>query len=178
MSRIGKLPITIPENVDVSFLGSEITIKGKLGTLEMKIPEIIDVQKNDGILTVNLESDSRKIRSLHGLYRTLINNMIIGVSEQFQVTLILQGVGYRATVEGKDIVLSLGYSHPVRIKIPKDISVAVEKNTTINIKACDKEQLGLFAANIRAWRKPEPYKGKGILYKGDQVLRKAGKSGK
>jgi len=115
---------------------------------------------------------------LHGLCRTLINNMVVGVSEQFDLTLILKGVGYRAVVQGNEIVLSLGYSHPVRIEIPKTISVDVVQNTTINLKSCDKEQLGLFAANIRAWRQPEPYKGKGILYKNEQILRKAGKSAK
>jgi len=104
--------------------------------------------------------------------------MIIGVSEQFDLTLVLKGVGYRAAVQGKEIVLSLGYSHPVTIEIPETISVEVVKNTTINLKSCDKELLGLFAANIRAWRKPEPYKGKGILYKNEQILRKAGKAGK
>jgi large subunit ribosomal protein L6 len=115
---------------------------------------------------------------LHGLYRTLINNMILGVSKQFDLTLILKGVGYRAAVQGNELVLSLGYSHPVKIEIPKEISVEIVQNTTLNLKSCDKEFLGLFAANIRAWRKPEPYKGKGILYKGEQILRKAGKSGK
>jgi large subunit ribosomal protein L6 len=104
--------------------------------------------------------------------------MVIGVSEQFELTLILKGVGYRAAVQGKEIVLNLGYSHPVKIEIPKDISVEVVQNTTINLKSCDKELLGLFAANIRAWRRPEPYKGKGILYKDEQIIRKAGKSAK
>jgi large subunit ribosomal protein L6 len=104
--------------------------------------------------------------------------MIIGVSEQFQITLILKGVGYRAAVQGKEIVLSLGYSHPVKINIPDDILIDVVQNTTINIKSCNKEKLGLFASNIRAWRRPEPYKGKGILYKDEQILRKAGKTGK
>ena len=104
--------------------------------------------------------------------------MVVGVSEQFELTLILKGVGYRAAVQGKEIVLSLGYSHPVNIKIPEAISVEVVQNTTINLKSCDKELLGLFAANIRAWRRPEPYKGKGILYKNEQILRKAGKAGK
>jgi large subunit ribosomal protein L6 len=104
--------------------------------------------------------------------------MVVGVSEQFKVTLILKGVGYRAVVQGKEIVLNLGYSHPVNIEIPKDVSVEVAQNTTINLKSCDKELLGLFAANIRAWRRPEPYKGKGILYDGEQILRKAGKSAK
>jgi len=178
MSRIGKLPITIPENVDVDYSGSEITVKGKFGTLQTTIPETIQIKNENGIINVSLTNNTRNLRSLHGLYRTLINNMVVGVSEQFQVTLILKGVGYRAAVQNNEIVLNLGYSHPVKLEIPKTISVEVAQNTTINLKSCDKELLGLFAANIRSWRQPEPYKGKGILYKDEQILRKAGKSAK
>lgn len=178
MSRIGKLPITLPENVDVNYSESEIKVKGKFGTLETKIPNIIAITQNENSLKVDLKSETRSDRSLHGLYRTLINNMVIGVSEQFQLTLILKGVGYRAVVQGKEIVLNLGYSHPVKIEIPEEISVEVAQNTTINLKSCDKELLGQFASNIRAWRRPEPYKGKGILYQGEQIIRKAGKSAK
>ena len=178
MSRIGKLPITIPENVDVHYTASEIEVKGKFGKLETKIPKIIHLTQNNNLLQVSLKEETRNVRSLHGLYRTLINNMIIGVSKQFELTLILKGVGYRAVVQGTAIVLSLGYSHPVKIEIPKDISVEVVQNTTINLKSCNKELLGLFASNIRTWRRPEPYKGKGILYKGEQIIRKAGKSAK
>jgi large subunit ribosomal protein L6 len=178
MSRIGKLPITLPDNVDVNYNQSEFIVKGKFGTLQTKIPDIIIITQDDKTLKVNLKSDSGSDRSLHGLYRTLINNMIIGVSEQFQLTLVLKGVGYRAAVQGKEIVLNLGYSHPVKITIPESISVEVAQNTTINLKSCDKELLGLFASNIRAWRRPEPYKGKGILYQGEQIIRKAGKSAK
>jgi large subunit ribosomal protein L6 len=178
MSRIGKLPITIPGNVNVDYSESEITIKGKFGTLQTNIPDIIGIQQDQSILKVNLKNETKNLRSLHGLYRTLINNMIIGVSEQFQLTLILKGVGYRALVQNKEIILNLGYSHPVKITIPENISVEVERNTIINLKSCDKELLGLFASNIRAWRRPEPYKGKGILYQNEQILRKVGKSGK
>lgn len=178
MSRIGKLPIIIPNNVDVNWSGSEIIVKGKFGTLQTYLPETIGIQQHESVLKVSLKSEARNLRSLHGLYRTLIHNMVIGVSEQFQVTLILKGVGYRAAVQGKEILLNLGYSHPVKINIPESISVEVVQNTTINLKSCDKELLGLFASNIRAWRQPEPYKGKGILYKDEQILRKAGKSGK
>jgi large subunit ribosomal protein L6 len=178
MSRIGKLPIVIPENVDVNWNDSEIVIKGKFGTLQTKIPETIGIQQDNSILKVSLKSEARNLRSLHGLYRTLINNMVIGVSEQFQLTLILKGVGYRAVVQGKELILNLGYSHPVKINIPDSISAEVVQNTTINLKSCDKELLGLFASNIRAWRRPEPYKGKGILYKDEQIIRKAGKAGK
>lgn len=178
MSRIGKLPINIPKNVDVNYINSKITVKGKFGTLETKIPDVINIIQNDDQLNVNLKEETKSVRALHGLYRTLINNMVIGVSEQFNLTLILKGVGYRAAVQGKEIVLSLGYSHPVKIEIPKDISVEIVQNTTINLKSCDKELLGLFAANIRTWRQPEPYKGKGILYKDEQIIRKPGKSAK
>ena len=178
MSRIGKLPIAIPENVDVSYSESEVTVKGKFGTLQTKIPDVIAITKDDNSLKVNLKSEARSDRSLHGLYRTLINNMVVGVSEQFKLTLILKGVGYRAAVQGKEIVLNLGYSHPVKIAIPEDVTVEVAQNTTVNLKSCNKELLGLFAANIRAWRLPEPYKGKGILYEGEQIIRKAGKSAK
>ncbi len=178
MSRIGKLPITIPENVDINYSKSEITVKGKFGTLQKRIPDVLDIIEDKNTLSVILKTETRGIRALHGLYRTLINNMVIGVSEQFQLTLILKGVGYRAAVQGNEIVLNLGYSHPVNIEIPKTISVEVLQNTTINLKSCDKELLGLFASKIRAWRRPEPYKGKGILYKNEQIIRKAGKSGK
>lgn len=178
MSRIGKLPITIPENVDVKYSGSEITVKGKFGTLQTTIPETIGVEEENGIIIVSLKNNTRNLRSLHGLYRTLINNMVIGVSEQFEITLILKGVGYRAAVQNNELVLNLGYSHPVKLEIPEGISAEVVKNTTINLKSCEKELLGLFASNIRAWRQPEPYKGKGILYKDEQIIRKAGKSAK
>jgi large subunit ribosomal protein L6 len=178
MSRIGKLPIKIPTTVDVTNEKSILKIKGTFGTLERIIPEVIGIEQTDGNLIVSLKDETRANKALHGLYRTLINNMLIGVSEQFIITLVLQGVGYRASVQGESLILSLGFSHPVNIAIPNGITVEVVQNTTINIKACDKEQLGLFAAKVRSWRPPEPYKGKGILYKNEQILRKAGKSGK
>ena len=178
MSRIGKLPINLPAGVDIKLIGADITVKGKFGTLENTIPDVLEVGQTDGRLVVTVKDQTRQTRALHGLYRTLINNMIIGVSEQFQKSLILVGVGYRAAVQGKTLVLNLGYSHPVNINIPENITVEVVQNTTINIKSCHKENLGLFAAQIRSWRPPEPYKGKGILYQGEVVLRKAGKSGK
>ena len=178
MSRIGKLAITIPENVDINYDNTKLTVKGKFGTLTTELPDGITLNQDEKTLKVGVKKETKKVRALHGLYRTLINNMVIGVSEQFDRTLILKGVGYRAVVQGKKIVLSLGYSHPVKIEIPEEISVEVVKNTTINLKSCDKELLGLFAANIRSWRRPEPYKGKGILYKDEQIIRKAGKSAK
>jgi large subunit ribosomal protein L6 len=178
MSRIGKLPIKIPATVDINVTNENVIVKGKFGTLERTIPEIIKIEQTDGNLIVGLKNETRANKALYGLYRTLINNMLVGVSEQFLITLVLQGVGYRASVQGKSLVLNLGYSHTVNIDIPDGIGVEVVQNTTLNIKACDKEQLGLFAAKVRSWRPPEPYKGKGILYKDEKILRKAGKSGK
>jgi len=178
MSRIGKLPITLPENVEVNCQNSEIIVKGKFGTLQATLPDAINVSNENNKLTIALKEKTRSVNSLHGLYRTLINNMVIGVSKQFEQILLLKGVGYRASVQGNEIVLTLGFSHPVKIEIPKEISVEITQNTTITLKSCNKEMLGLFAAEIRAWRKPEPYKGKGIMYKGEQIIRKAGKSGK
>ena len=156
MSRIGKLPIKIPTTVDVTNENSILKVEGKFGTLERIIPETIAVEQTDGKLIVSLRNETRANKALHGLYRTLINNMLVGVSEQFLITLILQGVGYRASVQGKSLILNLGFSHPVNINIPDGITVDVAQNTTINIKACDKEQLGLFAAKVRSWRPPEP----------------------
>nr|UBQ35331.1 ribosomal protein L6 [Thalassiosira sp.] len=178
MSRIGKLPINIPTSVTVTNNGTNLIVKGEFGTLQRTIPETIEVENIDGKLIVSLKNKTRANKSFHGLYRTLINNMFIGVSEQFIITLMLQGVGYRASIDKNSLVLNLGFSHLVNIIIPDGITVEVIQNTTIILKSCDKEQLGLFAAKVRSWRPPEPYKGKGILYKGEQILRKAGKSGK
>jgi len=178
MSRIGKLPIKIPANVDISWQESELIVKGQFGTLYNTIPDSLEIDNNNGNLIVSLKNSNRITRSLHGLYRTLVNNMVIGVSEQFKLTLTLKGVGYRASVQGNNLVLNLGYSHPVNIEIPKDISVEVIQNTTLNFKSCDKANLGLFAAQVRSWRPPEPYKGKGIIYQNEIIRRKAGKSGK
>ncbi len=178
MSRIGRLPINIPANVDINYNKSEITVKGKFGTLQRNLPDLINITQDDNKLQISVKEETKTSSSFHGLYRTLINNMIIGVSERFELTLILKGVGYRAAVQGNEIVLSLGYSHPVKMEIPKEISVDITQNTTVNLKSCDKELLGLFASNIRACRKPEPYKGKGIMYKNEQIIRKAGKSAK
>jgi len=178
MSRIGKLPIKIPTDVVVTCTDLQISVKGKFGLLHNTLPNCLSVKQDNGILIVNLENESKTNRALHGLYRTLINNMIIGVSEQFTILLNLVGVGYRGVVQGKELILNLGYSHQVIMQIPEGISVQVIKNTTLELKGCNKEELGLFGTKIRSWRPPEPYKGKGILYEGERVIRKAGKSGK
>lgn len=178
MSRIGKLPIKIPANVDIAWKESELIIKGKFGVLQNIIPEVLQIDKINDTLILSLKDKTRINNALYGLYRTLINNMIIGVSEQFKITLNLKGIGYRVSVQGKDLVLNLGYSHPVKINIPSNISVDILQNTILNLKGCDKAELGLFASQIRSWRLPEPYKGKGIIYEGEIVKRKAGKSGK
>ena len=178
MSRIGKLAIKVPTNVDISWNVPELIVKGQFGTLQDRIPDVLQIEQKEGSLIVSLKNKTRTNRALHGLYRTLINNMVIGVSKQFPLTLNLRGVGYRASVQDELLILNLGYSHPIKLKIPKGISVEVVQNTTLNLKACDKEKLGLFASQIRVWRPPEPYKGKGIIYQDEIIRRKAGKSGK
>ena len=180
MSRIGKLPITIPANVEVGWTESEITVRGEFGALSLKLDETIHLERTNNILRVKMKRKKRiKAKAaFHGLYRTIINNMIIGVSEQFELTLILKGVGYKALTYENEIILTLGYSHPIVLEIPEEISVEIIQNTTINLKSCDKQAVGFFAAEIRAWRRPEPYKGKGIFYKDEQIIRKDGKSAK
>lgn len=178
MSRIGKLPINIPKNVEINNQNGHLIVTGKFGRLTINLPDVINFHQTEKQLQIQLKQNTKKVRAFHGLYRTLINNMVIGVSEQFNLTLILKGVGYRAAIQEKEIILNLGYSHPVKIQIPDEIAVEVIKNTTLNFKSCDKELLGLFASKVRDWRSPEPYKGKGILYKGEQIILKPGKSAK
>jgi len=178
MSRIGKLPIKVPTNVTVTCNDLDITVKGKFGTLQNTIPNTLEIKQTENTLIVSPKEKTTEGRALHGLYRTLVNNMVIGVSEQFQLDLVLKGVGYRAVVQGRTLILNLGFSHQVEMEIPEGITVEVKQNVNLNLKGCEKEHLGRFAANIRSWRTPEPYKGKGILYQGEIVKRKAGKSGK
>ena len=178
MSRVAKNPITILDGVTLNADSNSVNVKGKLGEMSLELSESISLEIQDNTASVKYDESSKQSTALAGTSRALINNMVIGVSEQFQLNLTLNGVGYRAAVQGKSIVLNLGYSHPVEMEIPEGISIEVQKNTGINLKACDKEQLGLFASKIRAWRPPEPYKGKGIIYEGEIVKRKAGKSGK
>lgn len=177
-SRIGKLPINLPPNVEVKKKDFNLEVEGKFGKLTIEIPNAILIDQQGNILYINVKNTDRKSRSLHGLYRSIIKNMVIGVSEQFVYTLKLTGVGYRALVQGKQLILNLGYSHPVELEIPHDISVNVIQNTTLKLIGCNNQTVGLFSAKIRSWRPPEPYKGKGISYENEIIKRKAGKSGK
>ena len=178
MSRIGKLPITVPAGVDVALTGSHLSVTGARGTLERSLPTQMRINVADGVITVERPSDTTLHRSLHGLTRTLVYNMVEGVSRGFTRDLDLVGVGFRATKQGSDLVLTLGYSHPIRYTPPDGISINVPAPTQISISGADKETVGQVAAKIRSFRKPEPYKGKGVLYRGEVIRRKAGKSGK
>ncbi len=178
MSRIGKMPIAIPSGVEVSVDGSTVTVKGGKGELTRTFQDILSIKVEDGNVIVERPDDSREAKSLHGLTRTLIHNMIVGVSEGYAKKLELVGVGYRAALKGTDLELQLGFSHPVVVPAPENISFEVPSQTEIIVKGISKEQVGQVAANIRAWRKPEPYKGKGIRYEGEYVRRKLGKAAK
>ena len=179
MSRIGKSPIPVPSAVTVTFEGQTVTAKGPKGTLSHQVPEPITVRQDGGTLLVERPDDSREARSLHGLTRTLISNMVVGVSDGFRKELEIVGVGYRATAQGPDQVeLALGYSHPVRFEAPAGVTFEVPAATRVNVVGIDKQLVGQVAANIRSLRKPEPYKGKGVRYAGERIIRKAGKTGK
>ena len=179
MSRIGKLPIPIPDKVSAQISGQHITVKGPKGTLEREIPEPIAIKQEGNEIVVNPTDNSRIGRQRHGLCRTLIANMVDGVSQGFQKRLLIQGVGYRAQAQGKKLTLNVGYSKPVEMEMPDGVDVAVEnRNTEVIVSGINKEIVGNVAATIRAVRPPEPYKGKGIRYSDEQIRRKAGKTGK
>lgn len=178
MSRIGKRPIPIPDKVSVSIDGQHVSVKGPKGELSRTLPEGVSVFQEGNVITVNRRDDSRLARERHGLCRTLVANMVEGVSNGFQRRLEIQGIGYRAQVQGKNLNLSLGYSHPVVVEPPPGIDFAVENNTNVIVSGIDKELVGNVAASIRASRPPEPYKGKGVRYAGEYIRRKAGKAGK
>jgi large subunit ribosomal protein L6 len=178
MSRIGRLPITVPAGVDVTLDGRTITVKGPKGTLTRDLHPDMSVRREDGTLLVERPSDQKVHRQLHGLTRTLVANMVEGVSNGYRKGLEITGVGYRATLVGKKLQLSLGYSHPVEIDPPNGISFEVENPTRLAVVGIDKELVGQVAAQVRATRKPEPYKGKGVRYAGEVIRRKAGKAGK
>jgi large subunit ribosomal protein L6 len=178
MSRIGKAPIAIPSGVDVTISGQHVTVKGPKGTLSRVIPGEIIVRKEDDTLLVERPNDERQNRSLHGLSRTLVSNMVIGVTDGFTKELEIVGVGYRAEAQGANLRLALGFSHPVNVPAPDGITFEIPVQTRVIVKGIDKELVGQVAANIRSIRKPEPYKGKGVRYAGERILRKAGKTGK
>jgi large subunit ribosomal protein L6 len=179
MSRIGLAPITVPSGVDIAIDGKTITVKGPKGSLSRTIADTITVARDDGVLRVSRPDDERENRALHGLTRSLINNMVVGVTDGFSKRLEIVGVGYRAEAQGPTgLRLSLGFSHPVNVKAPEGVTFEVPAPTQIVVSGIDKEVVGQVAADIRSIRKPEPYKGKGVRYQGERVLRKAGKAGK
>jgi len=178
MSRIGKAPIPIPDKVSVSLDGLDVTVKGPKGELHRTLPDGVDIAQDGNTLVVTPSSTSRRSRERHGLCRTLVANMVEGVSQGYTRKLEIIGVGYRAAVQGKKLVVSAGYSHQVEMIPPDGVTFAVENNTSVSVSGADKELVGNEAAKVRAIRPPEPYKGKGIKYEGERILRKAGKTGK
>ncbi|MBD3882560.1 50S ribosomal protein L6 [Phormidium tenue FACHB-886] len=178
MSRIGKRPIPVPQKVTVTIAGQDVAVKGPKGELARTLPAEVEVVQDGETLLVNRRNESRSARQRHGLCRTLVANMVEGVSQGFQKRLEIQGVGYRAQVQGRNLVLNVGYSNPVQIEPPEGIQLAVENNTNVVVTGINKELVGNTAAKIRSVRPPEPYKGKGIRYSGEVVRRKAGKAGK
>ena len=178
MSRIGRMPIALPDGLEVTLEGRSLRVAGPLGTLERQLHPEMSVEHEKGELRVVRPSDEPRHRALHGLTRTLVNNMVAGVTSGFTKTLEISGVGYRAQMQGEKLVLALGYSHPIEVEPPKGIQFRLETPTRLGVFGADKELVGQMAAYIRSRRKPEPYKGKGIRYSGEQILRKAGKAGK
>ena len=179
MSRVGQMPITVPSGVDVIIKGSHVRVKGPKGQMEHTFPAAMDISQKDGIVSIERPSDERTHRALHGMTRALINNMVTGVSTGFEKVLEINGVGYRAEMAGNNLVLHVGYSHPVEIDPPEGISFELDNRTRqIKVMGYDKQSVGHIAANIRKVRPPEPYKGKGIKYLDERIRRKAGKAGK
>jgi large subunit ribosomal protein L6 len=178
MSRIGRLPITVPSTVDVTIDGRQLTVKGPKGTLSRQLHPDMTVSQEDGTLVVTRPTEQKTHKQLHGLTRTLVNNMVVGVTDGYRKGLEITGVGYRAALNGKKLTLNLCYSHPVEIDPPEGISFEVENPTRLAVVGIDKELVGQVAARVRATRKPEPYKGKGVRYAGEKIRRKAGKAGK
>ncbi|GAB3707813.1 50S ribosomal protein L6 [Amycolatopsis oliviviridis] len=179
MSRIGKLPVAVPSGVEVTIEGQQIKVKGPKGTLEHTIAEPITVEKaEDGTLAVKRPDEERNSRALHGLTRTLVNNLVVGVTEGYEKKLEIHGVGYRVQAKGSDLEFALGYSHPVKIEAPEGITFKVETPTRFSVSGIDKQKVGQIAAVIRKLRRPDPYKGKGLRYEGEKIRRKVGKTGK
>lgn len=177
MSRIGKQPIPVPAGVKVDIKGQHIAVTGKKGKLEMDVRPEIDLVLQDNEILVNTREEGRKINAFRGLFRSLVNNMVIGVVDGFNKALIIEGVGYKASVAGNTLTLSVGYSNPVDFQLPKDVSARMEGANKLVLESIDKELLGLTAAQIRSIKKPEPYKGKGIRYEDEHIVRKVGKAG-
>jgi large subunit ribosomal protein L6 len=178
MSRIGRLPITVPSTVDVTIDGRVVTVKGPKGSLTRSLHPDITVSRSDGTLVVTRPTEQKTHKQLHGLTRTLVNNMVVGVTDGYRKGIEITGVGYRAALNGRKLTLNLGYSHPIEIDPPEGISFEVENPTRLAVVGIDKELVGQVAATVRATRKPEPYKGKGVRYAGEYIRRKAGKAGK
>jgi len=178
MSRVGKNPVDLPKGVETTIDGQHISVKGPKGTLELDVPEPIEVKVEDEHIVVTRPDDNRKNRALHGLSRSLINNMVVGVTEGYKVNMEIYGVGYRVLQKGSNLEFSLGYSHPVLIEAPEGITFATDGQTKFSIEGIDKQKVGQIAANVRRLRKDDPYKGKGIRYAGEQIRRKVGKTGK
>ena len=178
MSRIGKNPIEIPSGVDVTVDGQNVRVKGPKGELALTVSEPITVAKEDNSIVVTRPNDERRSRALHGLSRSLINNLVVGVTQGYTTKMEIFGVGYRVQAKGRDLEFALGYSHPVPIEAPEGISFAVESPTKFSVSGIDKQQVGQISANIRRLRRPDPYKGKGVRFEGEQIRRKVGKTGK
>jgi large subunit ribosomal protein L6 len=179
MSRIGKLPVAVPSGVEVTINGQQIQVKGPKGTLEHTIAEPITVERaEDGTLQVKRPDEERTSRALHGLTRTLVNNLVVGVTQGYEKKLEIHGVGYRVQAKGSDLEFALGYSHPVKIEAPEGITFKVETPTRFSVSGIDKQKVGQIAAVIRKLRRPDPYKGKGLRYEGEKIRRKVGKTGK
>ncbi len=178
MSRIGRLPIAVPSTVDVTIDGRHVTVTGPKGTLSRSLHPDISVNRDENDLVVTRPTEQKTHKQLHGLTRTLVNNMVVGVTDGYRKGLEITGVGYRATLNGRKLTLNLGYSHPIEIDPPEGISFEVETPTRLAVVGIDKELVGQIAAKVRSTRKPEPYKGKGVRYSGEQIRRKAGKAGK
>ena len=176
MSRIGKKEIVVPKGVEVKINGNHVSVKGPKGLLERTLHDTVKLEMNDSIISVKLVKEGNEFSKFHGLSRSLLSNMVVGVSEGYSKSLTLIGVGYRAALKGKDLNLTLGYSHPIVFNIPDGIDIKVEKLTTVIVSGADKEQVGQAAANIRSYRKPEPYHGKGVRYSDEHVVTKVGKA--
>jgi large subunit ribosomal protein L6 len=178
MSRIGRLPVVVPAGVDVTINGRDVSVRGPKGQLSLQIAEPIEVTQSDGVITVTRPSDEGRVRALHGLSRTLVANMVTGVTEGYSKTLEIVGVGYRVQAKGSGVEFALGYSHPVPVIPPDGVTLRVETPTRLVVEGINKQQVGEVAAKIRKLRKPDPYKGKGVRYAGEQIRRKVGKAGK